>query len=452
MIKSYKIVLIIQMVLILIGFFVSKGLYYSDYDQISRALVLLFGSSPLVIAGFSVLIQKIIVEVINSDSTIEEVNKQTTNDKFWRNSFLVTIILGVLTLIISIVGLCSEIEIGVKNGAFMFNFSVSLLTLTISSLTIGILLRVRESINEVAKLLGFLLGVIAVIIFSACLFLVSSESLWVTSYKPDSLYGTLVSFFDKEDSRSEETGTKNTFAERESEGDEEGTDENDFDYYEFYKMNFSNVEIKDNLNHGKSDIQSLFKLFLAKYLKLAENQSFNGFRIAIQNGVYFGEFPDINAIDEKLRLDPVAIRETFDNYNPMLYAFLSEKIYFGSNLNLIVDALINSHEDIYGTENPEESLNKIYKIMFFGGKKDFPEYYYEKLSPYVSENVRNSIKKDAETNANKDNYVEGHGQKMSTIWIYSFWARRYKEKNIDVVFEILKEIKEHYEGDNPESY
>ncbi|GAA3759199.1 hypothetical protein [Flavobacterium ginsengiterrae] len=459
MIKSYKIVLIIQTVIILIGFFAFKKFYYTDYEQISRALVVIFGFLALVISAFSVLIQRIIVGVIDSDSTIEEVNNQTPNDKFWKNSFLINIILGVLTLIISITGLCSEIEIGVQNGNFVFDFFSSLLILTVSSITIGLLLRVRESINEITKFFGFLMAVISVIIFSGSLFAVSSESLWVTSYSSDSLYGIVHNLLKKEDSH---IGTLPQVAvvdesaaradiERESEGEGE-REEADSDYYGFNEMSFPDVEtegyFKNLFNDEKYDdakVQGLAKLFLSNFLALEKGKSFTGIRKAAESGFYYEEYDEINKVDKKIRRNSEAIRNTFDSYNVLLYAFLSEKNYYDSSLNEMINMLITSHDDIYNTENPEQSLDKIYKTMIFGLKKEFPEYYFDNLSSFASENALSSINKNANMNSDDNNGSPDYNSKLNTVWFYSFWARRYKEKNIDVVYEILKEIKAHYE-------
>ena len=38
--------------------------------------------------------------------------------------------------------------------------------------------------------------------------------------------------------------------------------------------------------------------------------------------------------------------------------------------------------------------------------------------------------------------------KEDMVWAYSFWARRHQEKNADVVFEILKEIKNNYDNND----
>ncbi|MBS7256293.1 MFS transporter [Flavobacterium branchiicola] len=458
MIKSYKIVIIIQIIIILLGSFIFNSYYYSDYDKIETALVVVFGSSALIIAAVSILIQRMIVGVLNSDSTTDEINEQTPNDKFWKNSFLIYIILGVLTFIVAIVGLSSDIELGVRNGGFMFDFFSSLIVLIISSLSIGLLLRVRDSINEITKFLGILMILISAIIFSGCLFLASSASLWVTSYNHDSLYGRITSLFKGDDSQIDtlpedvavvdETVGDNA---RESEGEGEG-EEPESDYYGFSEMSFPDVEtegyFKNLFNDEKYDdakVQDLTKLFLSDYLALEKGKSFSGIRKAAEKGFYYEIYDEINKIVNKIRRNPEEIRSTFDSYNMLLYAFLSEKNYYDSSLNETVNILISSHDDIYKTEDPEQTLDKIYKTMIFGAKKEFPEYYFDNLKSYASENTLSSISKNADANAESDDSNPDYNSKLNTTWIYSFWARRYKEKNSDVVYEILKEIKEHYE-------
>ncbi|TDW45972.1 hypothetical protein EV144_107165 [Flavobacterium sp. 270] len=449
MIKSYKIIIFVQIILVSVCGFVFRRLQdIYEPDSISVTILLLVGALVLISLTISVVIQKLIVVVINSDSTKIEAGKNISNDEFWRISFFVILMYGFLTLLFSIIVVVSNWDIGFTAYDFMDRILISFAILIVSSLVIGLLFRIRESVCEIAKILGFLMIFISIIIFLGSLFVASSNALMFRSYNEDSIVGFFENLFKGDDllHNSKAVTVESSEAQNEivseSEGEGEGEES---DYYDFYDMSFPDVDINDNLNYGSSKAQGLFKLFLSRCLKLEDNQSFNGFRTAIQQNVFYGEYEDIKVVDKKLRRNPTAIREAFDGYSPLLYAFLSDKIYFESNLNLLVDALINSHNDIYGTENPEESLNKIYKTMIFGEKKEFPDYCYEKISQYVSENVSNAINKDAKIHLDKDNYIEGYGSKYSTVWIYSFWGRRYKEKNIDVVFEILKEVKKHYE-------
>jgi hypothetical protein len=457
MIKSYKIVLIIQIVIILAASYAFHNVYYEDYDEFSKTGIVLIGSAVLIISAFSILIQKIIVGILNSDSTTEEVNAQTPNDKFWRNSFLINIVFGVLALLISISAAVSGLDVGIKSNDFMNDICNSLIILITASLTIGLLLRVRESINEITKLLGILMILISVLIFAGSLYVASANAARVRSYSHDSIYGIIYNLFEKEESQIgtlpevavvDESAAKADI-ERESEGEGEGEES---DYYGFNGMSFPDVEtegyFKNLFNDEKYDdakVQGLAKLFLSNFLALEKGKSFTGIRKAAESGFYYEEYDEINKVDKKIRRNSEAIRNTFDSYNILLYAFLSEKNYYDSSLNEMVDMLITSHEDIYNTENPEQSLDKIYKTMIFGLKKEFPEYYFDNLSSYASENALSLISKNANMNSDDNNGNPDYNSKLNTVWFYSFWARRYKEKNIDVVYEILKEIKAHYE-------
>lgn len=459
MIKSYKIVLIIQIVIILIGSFAFHNVYFEDYDAFSKTEIVSIGSAVLIIAAFSILIQKIIVGILNSDSTTEEVNAQTPNDKFWRNSFLINIVFGVLALIISISTAVSDLDVGIHYSNFMNDIFNSLIILIVASLAIGLLLRVRDSINEITKLLGVLMIVISVLIFAGSLYVASANAARVRSYSRDSLYGIIHNLFEQEDSNIgtlpevavvDESAAKADI-ERESEGEGEG-EEAESDYYGFNEMSFPDLEtegyFKNLFNDEKYDdakVQDLTKLFLSDYLALEKGKSFTEIRKAAEKGFYYEIYDEINKVVNKIRRNPKEIRNTFDNYNMLLYAFLSEKNYYDSSLNEMVNMLISSHDDLYNTENPEQSLDKIYKTMIFGVKKEFPEYYFDNLSPYASENALSSIRKNADANAEVDEGNPDYNLKLNAVWFYSFWARRYKEKNIDVVYEILKEIKTHYE-------
>lgn len=443
MIKSYKIVIIIQFIILLIFSFVFHNVEYdSDIPLIATVPLLLIGFSPLILLAISIIIQRLIVAVIYSDLASNEVDKEVSNDKFWKNSFFVSLIFGVLTFLSSIVSLSLKLKVGIVASDYVSRFFVSLGILIISSLIISLFLRIKESVNEITKLLGFLMLFISVIVFAGCLYISIVNVVTIRSYGGESTIEAL----------NVVPETEEVAVSKETEGEGEETES---DYYGFNEMSFPDIETKEYFKelfgddkYDDSKTQDLLKLFLSRFLDLQNGQSFMEIRSAIERGFFYDEYLEIHSLDKKLRRNPDAIRETFDSYNSLIYAFLSDKIYFESNLNLLVDALVKSHNDIYSTENPEEELNKIYKTMIFGSKKEFPDYYYGELSPYASEEVMNLMQKNAERNADSDNKEVNYSSQFSTVWIYSFWARRHKEKNSDVTFEILQEIKEHYENKN----
>jgi len=456
MIKSYKIILIVQFILLLILCFVSsKVQYFEDIPLFSIVALLLIGFSPLILLGISIVIQKLIVAVIYSDLGSNETDKEVPNDKFWKNSFFVNVIFGALTFVLSIVSVVSNLEVGVVSSDYINRFFVSLGMLFFASLIISLFLRIKDSVTEITRFLGFLMLFISIIIFLFSLHIATLNVVTVRSYNRDSIIWRLKHLFEDDTNMDEESVAATEVGETEDESQferESEGDESEFDYYGFNEMSFPEVktrayfeELFGDQKYDDAKTHDLTKGFLSSFLELQKGQSFTGIRRAIERGFAYDE--EINKIGKKIRRDPEAIRGAFDIYNAVLYTFLSDKIYFDSNLNLIVDALINSHEDIYKTENPEETLNKIYKTMDFGVNKDFPDYYYNEITPYAFKEFLASINKNAETNSDKDDSSVTFNSQLNTVWIYSFWARRYKEKNSDVVFDILKEIKEHYDAE-----
>ena len=455
MIKSYKIILLVQFVLLLLlSFGFHKVQYVDDIPLIPIVPLLLIGFSPLILLGISIIIQKLIVAVLYSDSGNNETDKELPNDKFWKNSFFVNVIFGALTFVSSIVSVVSNLEVGVVSSDYINRFFVSLGMLFFASLIISLFLRIKDSVTEITRFLGFLMLFISIIIFLFSLHVATLNVVTVRSYNRGSIIWRLKHLFEDDRNMDEETvATGVVEAEDESQFERESEgEESEFDYYGCNEMSFPEVkthayfeELFGDQKYDDAKPHDLTKLFLSGFLELQKEQSFTGIRRAIERGFAYNE--EINKIDKKIRRDPEAIRGAFDIYNCVLYAFLSDKIYFDSNLNHIVDALINSHEDIYKTENPEETLNKIYKTMNFGVKKDFPDYYYNEIAPYASKEFLASINKNAETNSDKDDSSTTFNSQLNAVWIYSFWARRHKEKNSDVVFDILKEIKEHYDAE-----
>ncbi|PAM92453.1 hypothetical protein B4N84_22325 [Flavobacterium sp. IR1] len=437
MIKSYKIVLIIQFVLLLaLSLLFFKFEYGDEYRVVDAIPLLIISFSPLILLLLAIIIQKIIVAVLQSDSAEADKAKSIAADKFWKNSFFANLVFGAGCVLMAIASIVFQVYLGLRGYEFSSRLSVFIALMLFASLLIGLLFRVRDFVNEISKLLGILMILISVIIFAGTFMLGSNCLFLIDVAANDNVVGTLKTVEETPEEMEVTYGD-------EEDGYREGDDDPE-DHFGFYKMNYPEIKIADNLGYGHNDSQSLFRLFLSKYLKLESDQSFNEVRSAIHVNNYYNSYPDITALDKKLRRDPEALRESFNGYKPLLYAFLSDRIYHESNLDALVNAFIKSHNDIYQSENPEESLTEIYKIMTTYRKEEFADYCYPLLRPYVSEDAFQSIKNEAETHQSRDNYEEGYGAQFSTVWIYSFWARRHKEKNDAVVFDILQEIKEHY--------
>lgn len=450
MIKSYKTVLIIQIIVILIGSFALHDFHYTnDFNRLPISIVLLIGLSVLILLMFSMLIQMLIAGIFYSNSTIGEGSKNVANDKFWRNSFSINLGFGILAFIVSIVAIVSDLDLAVPGYDSSDRFFISLAILIISSLVISLLLHIKKSVNEITKLLGFLMILISAFVFAGSLFVASTNALMVKSYNRDSLYGILKNLLeeDVETPSNERKVTKVVVPVKVENKDDEN--ESDYDYYGFSKMSFPDLETGDYFmelfdeTYTKSKVQELFGFFLSDFLNLQKKESICYLRGSIESGFYSYRYDDLVAVDKMIGRNPESIQKTFDSYSSLIYAFISDETYYNSNLNVIVDILIESHNDLYRAENPEEALNKIYKIMVLGKNTQYPDFHYDELSKFASKKVLDLIKKNT-----KDDPDPDYSIKVSTFWVNSFWARRYKENNIDVVFDILQEIKQHFKVDD----
>ena len=102
MIKSYKIVLIVQFFVLLVGILAFNTIEYAkDFVVLSKISSLLIGFSPFILVAISIVIQRLVVAVIYSDSIVNGGEKKDElNNKFWKNSFLIYLIFAAVTFIL----------------------------------------------------------------------------------------------------------------------------------------------------------------------------------------------------------------------------------------------------------------------------------------------------------------------------------------------------------------
>jgi hypothetical protein len=450
MIKSYKIVLIIEVLLLTTIILAFHNIKYGiDFSVLPKVSLLLIGFSPVILFGISIVIQRLVVIIVSSDFTKADVEKENNGiDKFWKNSFFINLIFGAVTSILVIFFVVLNISVGIKGVDFGNRFAVFLAAIVVSSLIIGLFLRIKDSVSEISKLLGGLMILISIFIFGCSLTASVDNMMAIQFSRNEEIIGTVKSLPEVEEVFAEDVidtmAVDSASLSWRAVGEIE---EAEPDYYGFNKMNFPEIIANECFqtgllqNYTDSKKQNIFKFLLSNFLGLKKEQSIVSIRNNIENGLNsnYDDNPYISSLGDMVRRNPERMRKAFDCYSSLIYSFLSTEIYSDSNLNKTVDLLIKSHDDLYGTEDPDENLNKIYKTMIFGAKKEFPTYYYEELSPYISYTALNLIKKNAGEGESDYNI------KSSAVWIYSFWARRYREKNSDLVYEILKEIKSHYE-------
>jgi hypothetical protein len=441
MIKSYKIILIVQFFVLAIFSFVFYKIQYGiDFAVIPKIPLLLIGFSLFAALGISILIQRIVTAIIYSDTPTED-SEKNSEDAFWRYSFLANLILASVVFLSAIVAVVLSFRIGIKGYYdFGIRFSVFLGIAYIASLLVGLFLRIKDAVNDVSKLLGGLMFFLSLLIFGGALFL-GLESLLTLQY-PSNEVVEAVNTVPEVD----ETGVSiDSTAVAGSDGEESDEESDADDYYGFRDMDFLNIKstgyFKDYFDENYSDTKARnqVRYLFADFFNLKKGMSLIEIRNEIQMGFYSDEFSEVKETADFLREGSDHLEDSFESYSPILYAFLSKRIYTDSNLNLLVEALIASKEDIDETEDPAATANKIYKTMIFGTKKSFPDHHYSQISPYISKRTLSLIKNNAERNDESE-----YSTQAVAVWLYSFWARREHEGNDQEIASILDKIQKHY--------
>lgn len=434
MIKSYKYVLIIQIILLFLLWFLFKDFYIGNpVFKVQTPALFIIGLSPTLLLLLSVLFQKILVFVINSDSLKSNSENVNVEEKTWQIAFFTNMIFCGVTFLASLVLIFVKSDIEIYNyGDVVARAMLLLVAIVFSSLLIGLFIRIKNTVWEVNKTVGIIMIVLSILVFSGAVYFPSLNMLQSKSSDYDE---TLVGI------DSTATASDEDYIE-----DEEG--EMYPDYFLINNLDHSDVEtggyFQQFYDRGTDDNEkssALLKLFLVGNLEIKKGKDLSELRNSITYGYTAEEFSEINEIQDQMGREPEEIHKAFESYKFLLYAFVTDQIYFESNLNIIVDALIQSHEDIYATENPEATLKKINTIMNMGYKERFPYEYYDSLEMYFSEDVLEPIKNSAKSYGTEAEY----NWKLNAIWVYSFWSRRNEEKNVDAVFNILKEIQAEYE-------
>ena len=433
MIKSYKFVLIIQLVLILLLWFFKPYISFEDNDPFKIQELLIMGFVPLFFLGISVLFQKITVSVIHSDA-VKEDSEILSEDKIWKTSFFINLLFGLVLFLGAIAFSLSKFGIVlVSTYGFSEDLATFLFIIAIAGFVIGTFIKIKNTVWEVNKLVGILLIFISIIVFLSAVYLPVVHYFYLSETGVDTV-----------EISNEEVDAASEMTEVADEPDEQH-----YDFYSFNEMDFSDVQTTgyfekyyDGGTNENAKSQQLLALFLSKNLDLRDDQYVSQIRRAIMYAQHEEEFSEINDIDEQMGRNSEEIREAFDGYKSLIYAFLNDKIYFESNLNLIVEALIASHEDIAATGNTEDTMKKINTIMNLGFKEEFPGEYFESLQPFMSDKVLTPLKQNAKKFEGEFEY----NYKLNSVWIYSFWGRRFEEKNHEEVFKILQEINSHYQA------
>ncbi|MDQ1167776.1 hypothetical protein [Flavobacterium sp. SORGH_AS_0622] len=446
MIKSYKIILIVQFfILVALGFTFYKVEYDEYFSIITKIPLFLIGFFPLILLGISILVQRLVLTVIYSDSSKNHSEKED-EDRFWTISFFTYVIFGSFMFLTSLIAFALSFRSAAEEyKVFILKLCIFIVLLIAVSLIIGLFLKVKEKVNEVSKMLSALMIFLSLILFGGAFFIgvgnMATSELYLNvmfdAIKVMPLVDERLAVIDSSTVEDTEViGSGMKYVE---------------DYYGFRDMNTSNIKstgfLRNRYDEEYSDsrISNEIKFFFADFLYLRKNQSLTGYRNETKIGLHADEYVyETKFLADKLRENPDVLRDAYESYRPILFALLSRSIYNDSNVDLLIEVLISSRDDISRAENENkgeiEVLDMIYKTMTSDAEKEFPNDHFSQISPFVSKKTWGLIKRNS-----KQNRKTEYNTKATAVWIYSFWARRNQEGNMDVTYAILKDVKKHYE-------
>ena len=146
-----------------------------------------------------------------------------------------------------------------------------------------------------------------------------------------------------------------------------------------------------------------------------------------------------------IRENPKKITTLFNNYKKDFYKLVPNSTFRNSNIKTIFELLIMSYDDLH--QNPDlvsKNMKTIYNCPVSSNNDET----YENLNFHVNHIISPNSSEAFE------NIYKSNDTKLSEYdrnWFYSFWARRYKEGNIDQTIAIIREVSNHYDPDFEES-
>ena len=193
--------------------------------------------------------------------------------------------------------------------------------------------------------------------------------------------------------------------------------------------------------HDKDSAQAVLINFFDDYLKLRKYGYVAHFLDAPR---YQDLTKQSLKVWDKIERDPIKLLSAFKSYKAMFYYLIPNEIYVESGLRNLTKLLLQTHYELY---DDDTKLDKIYTIMTRprNDKEYLTRYdYFNDLKGFISKNVLTTLQSKANFYSNNPKKITYYGE-GEAVWLYSFWARRHKEKNDDEVFQILYEIDNHYQ-------
>ncbi|MGF6850974.1 hypothetical protein QFZ51_006209 [Chitinophaga sp. W3I9] len=132
--------------------------------------------------------------------------------------------------------------------------------------------------------------------------------------------------------------------------------------------------------------------------------------------------------------DEARLRASFASYKNLLYEMLPYNTYQRSPARYYVEKLLLTYSALQANENVTAQLEKFYIKMAISTDHGPSENFIGEVRQVLSSMIR------VDPSLNNNDL----GAHRMTVWLVSFWARRYNEGNQQAVYEILKEISDMY--------
>lgn len=166
------------------------------------------------------------------------------------------------------------------------------------------------------------------------------------------------------------------------------------------------------------------------------------------------EFSIINYIWSSIDRSPENLKKLITpKEKQVLYLiFKNNNLYKDSGASSIVKALLTAYTEVANNESiryENDLTSKMYsQVQYADNYWDVYEEIENTINDFASEEVK-GILSDENYSPNKD-----QESKLShrVFFVYSFWIRRYKEKNQTLVYELLKELHENVSKESSNSF
>ena len=203
------------------------------------------------------------------------------------------------------------------------------------------------------------------------------------------------------------------------------------------------ADLWDDPLQDRDSTQYVLINYFQEYMNLRKHSDVDYF---LDNSNYLKITPQTQKVLDKIERNPVRLLSAFKSYSPIVYYMIPNEIYEESGLKNLTQLLLQTHKELYKNKAVLEEIyyimNLTYDDQSHYGRSD----YYLDLKAYISDEVLTRLQSDENfyKSYNNSNEISSY-TKGEAVWLYTFWARRYKEQNDKAVYTILNEIEAHYQ-------